>query len=420
MLLPDKPNPTPPSQEPVQLLDRDLRRIGKIIGVMAIIGLGIYLVRLVWPAIEMLVYTILPFAIALILAYILNPIVNFMQERLRTTRAGAVVILHLVILSLAAAFFARVFPILREQVVGAYYGIPPFLRDQFPNATKNWVAVREWLADQGIDVDNLVGQFIRSEGARDAAKDAASSGFNVIWDSVVYVAYIVKRLVGVVVGISFIFLVNVYLLMDFSKVRRVLEIMIPSRYQPRTFEVLAKVDEAVGGFLRGMLIDAFLVGLIQFLGLYFLGLKQYALLLGIVAGIGNFIPYLGPVAGGVPAILYVLFSGNYPADQRSFYLVMVTGLLVLVQTLEGFVFQPKIVGKNAQLSPIVVLFALAFGANFGIFGMVVAVPLACIGRILVKELYWDGRVARWEQRRAAALEESKAGGSESTSASNRP
>ena len=414
MLLPEKP--TPPVTEPVQLLDADLRRIGKIIGVMIIIVLGLYLLRLIWPAIELLVYTTLPFAIALILAYILNPIVNFMQDRLRITRSGGVLILHVLLLGLVALFFSIIFPILREQLIGAYNGVPAFLRTQFPKASENMNALREWLKDQGIDMDNMIGQFVRSEGARDAAKDAASSGFTVIWDSVVYIVYVIKRLVGVVVGLSFVILVNIYLLMDFSKVRKVLEIMIPSRFQPRTFEVLAKVDEAVGGFLRGMLIDAFLVGLLQFVGLYFLDLKQYALLLGIVAGIGTFFPYMGPLAGGAPAILYVLFSGNYPGDKRALYLFLVTGLLVVVQILEGFVFQPKIVGKNAQLSPIVVLFALALGANFGIFGMIVAVPLACIGRILVKELYWDRRVQRWEHRRAVALADEKARGIESVKA----
>jgi predicted PurR-regulated permease PerM len=134
-----------------------------------------------------------------------------------------------------------------------------------------------------------------------------------------------------------------------------------------------------------------------------LGMKQYALLIGFVAGAANFIPYLGPLMGEIPAILYVLLSNNYEGPkEKLLYTGLVIGLFALIQTLDGFVFQPKIVGKSAQLHPVVVILALVVGGQFGIMGMIVAVPTACILRVLIKEFYWDQRMASTRQREKAS------------------
>ena len=98
-------------------------------------------------------------------------------------------------------------------------------------------------------------------------------------------------------------------------------------------------------------------------------------------------------------MLYVLFSDDFESMNAR----LLTGggvvlMIVVVQVVEGFVLQPRIVGKSAQLHPLAVLFALALGANYGLLGMILAVPLACIARVLLKEFYWDAREESWRAR----------------------
>lgn len=392
-----------------ELMDPELRRLIKTICYMIIIAGAIVAITLSMPVFKLIVQTSLPFIVGLIFAYIFDPIVTFAQQRLKLSRIGGVAILYTLIAAAIIGFVAIVLPILVVQIQDAYHGISSFISEyveenewvrnifNIPQWKQIWAATLQWLAEHNIYIEEVVRE------ASGQVKSVASTGLRAITGTITGTVSLVygwvTSIVGTFVFWSFVILVNLYLLLDFSKMKNVMEVMIPKKRQDRIFVVLGKCDEAVGGFIRGMLIVAFLVGLLTFLGLFALGLKQYALLIGIIAGIGNLVPYLGPISGGVPAMAYVIFSDQYETTQERIFVGLgVLILVVAIQTLEGFVFQPKIVGKNAQLHPLAVLFALAVGANFGILGMIVAVPVACIVRVLVKEFYWDKREEDWKKR----------------------
>lgn len=404
-----------------ELLDSRLRKIALTIGWMIIAAGVIAALAFAWPFIAMLVRTLTPFLAALVFAYIFNPIVTFVQKRARLSRVGGVLFLYFLFVVAISIFFAILLPILITQIKGAYYGISDFIsaRMEQKSVLTNMVAdVQAWLDKQGIVVEDLLKQAVMSEGVRKTAQNAATSGFRLVGDALTFVFLVIINLFGVVMAFVLVILANIYLLLDFSKLPNILEIIIPEKSRDRTFSILSKIDVAVGGFIRGMMIDAFLVGLMTFFGLYLIGLKEYALLIGILAGLGTLVPYMGPICGCVPALLYVIFSNTYDTTQERVYMgIWVIVLTVAIQLIEGFVFQPKIVGKAAQLHPLVVLFSLALGANFGILGLILAVPLACIGRVLVKEFYWDKRelswrvrtgknnLAEWEEKKLKAPEE---------------
>ncbi len=390
-------------------MDPELHRLLKTICYMIIIAGAIVALTYVMPLIKLIVITALPFIVGLIFAYIFDPIVTFAQQRLKLSRIGGVTILYALIAAAIVCFVAVVLPILVVQIQSAYQGISGSISEfveknewvknlfNIPQWKQFGAMVSEWLQQYDIHLDEVVKE------AGGQVQNVASTGIRAITGTITgtlgFVYSWVTSIVGAFVFWSFVILVNLYLLLDFSKMKNVMEVMIPGGQQKRIFVVLTKCDEAVGGFIRGMLIVAFLVGLLTFLGLFSLGLKQYALLIGIIAGIGNLVPYLGPISGGVPAMLFVIFSDQYETTQERLFVGLgVLILVIAIQTLEGFVFQPKIVGKNAQLHPLAVLFALAVGANFGILGMIVAVPVACIVRVLVKEFYWDKREEDWKKR----------------------
>ncbi|MBI1289882.1 AI-2E family transporter [bacterium] len=384
------------------VLNLDLKRLAALLCLLLIVGVLFFALHLIWPVVSLLIQTALPFIVGLIFAYIFDPFVTFAQRKLRISRVGGLVVLYGGFLVAAGAFAAMVLPLLIEQIGNAWIGLSGFVAerlDKIPQLSFLIDKVRAWLEQNGLTVNELASQAAKSEGVQAAARTAASSGARVFTGIIDGVVGFLSTAVGMVSFLIFALLVNVYLLLEFSKLRHVLEVMLPGEHQSRSFDILAKIDVAVGGFIRGTLISACIVGMLTGVGLYFLGLKQYALLIGIVAGFANLIPYLGPAMGGGPAILYILFSGQYGTlKEQLFYVLGVLGLTAVIQVIDGFVLQPRIVGQSAQLHPVAVLFALALGSSFGLLGMIVAVPSACIVRVLLKEFYWDAREAAWHKR----------------------
>lgn len=393
----------PESKAPVlQMLDPKLHRVIMIIGIMLIIG-GLFLaLRIMWPFIDMIIRTLLPFAVGLLLAYLLNPIVSFVQVRLRLTRVGGVIILHVLAIALVLAFFSMVLPVLALQIQNAYHELIRFFTVQLGRNEELMamvMSVDAWLIERGFDIRGLFQSAVQAERIQEAAGTAASSGARFIFDVFAYMVDFIRLMFGFAIFIVFALLVNIYLLIDFSKIQGLLEVVIPPQHQDRIFDMMGKADVAVGGFIRGIILCAASVGLMTFIALYLLGLREYALLIAIIAGIFNLIPYLGPIAGGAPAILYVLLSSDFGTVEDR--LLRAGGILLalgIIQFIDGFILQPKIIGQNASLHPVTILVALAVGANWGLLGMLVAVPLACVLRVLVKEFFWDRRERSWRER----------------------
>ena len=213
-------------------------------------------------------------------------------------------------------------------------------------------------------------------------------------------------MIGFLSFLIFIGIINFYFILDWERIGPLIRKMVPPRYRENTFDVLSKIDVAVGGFLRGQLTVSAIVGTLFAIGLFTIGffgfpaLRNYCVLIGTAAAIGGFIPYLGPIIGVTPAIMIVLLTGGVPWSTKIFTLLGVLGLFSVIQAIEGFVLQPKIVGKGAGLHPLVVILALIVGAQFGLGGMIVAVPLASIIRVLIREFYW----LPIEHREAAFIE----------------
>jgi predicted PurR-regulated permease PerM len=410
-MTPSSASPPPSSGPPSPLLEPDLQRLLRIIAWMLILGGGICALIVSWPLLSRIITILLPFLAAFVLAYVFDPIVTFVQVRLRLNRVAGLVVLYLLILGVLVGFFALLVPALYHQVtrgiVEFQSSVPPrvekFMESRGIQPGELQSRLDDWLTSQGLTLEEAVWQAGKQPGVREAAQTLAGGGISVLGAGL---RQVYLFLVSIFSGAMFAFLViivNFYLVLDFARFRRAFLPLVPDAWQDRSLRVAQKLDSAVGGFLRGQIINCVLIGALTTVGLMVLGMKQYALLIGFVAGAANFIPYLGPLMGEIPAILYVLLSNNYEGPkEKLLYTGLVIGLFALIQTLDGFVFQPKIVGKSAQLHPVVVILALVVGGQFGIMGMIVAVPTACILRVLIKEFYWDQRMASTRQREKAS------------------
>lgn len=168
-----------------------------------------------------------------------------------------------------------------------------------------------------------------------------------------------------------------YLLRDWQPLLTFMEALIPTAHRGPAVEFIEEYDSALGKFVRGQLIEATLVGTLTGVGLAVLGVPS-ALLLGVIAGIFNLIPYIGLAISIVPALIVALTMPSPLAG-----LLRVGGVFLVVQFIDGSVTGPRIVGGSVGLHPVVTMLALAFGgAMLGFAGLLLAVPLAVLIKML--------------------------------------
>ncbi len=374
-------------------LDTKLKKTLLVIGYMLIIAVAVYALVQLSPVLRIIANILAPFCVALIIAYLFNPIVTFVQQRLKLSRILGLVTFYVIILLLIAAFMLFLLPNLYHQISELIKRLSEVIPAQLNTLMKRYditlneaqmQKITDTLESLGTDLRSVLGAML--PGLHGAAAEGVS------------VAGAVAKRVAAGFGLFFsltsfvilVVIINFYFLLDFHKIKGLVSTVIPTKHEERVFSILNRIDEAVGGFLRGQLTICCLVGLLTTIGLLLIGLKKYAILIGVVAGIGNIIPYLGPLLGAVPSLIWVLASSGFPSlSDKLIGSAEVIGLFALIQAIDSMIFTPRIVGKNSELHPLAVLLALMIGAYFGLGGMIVAIPVACVVRILIKEFWWD-------------------------------
>ena len=157
---------------------------------------------------------------------------------------------------------------------------------------------------------------------------------------------------------------------------------VPNRYFEMILNVIHKIDQQLGSYLRGQFTEAFVVGFLSVIALWLLNV-QYFIIIGTFAGLANLIPYVGPVAGAIPAIIVTLVNGGSPVS--ILYIVIA---FTIVQLIDNVFLQPLVLSKSVNLHPLIIVFAVLIGGQFfGILGMLLAVPAAGIIKVTSSELY---------------------------------
>lgn len=317
-----------------------------------------------------------PFILAFVLAYILDPAVDVLERR-RVPRTVAVAILVLPVLLLIAVALGFGIPALVNQIEGLF--------ERLPAAATRFV---EWLAATRQNAqrwnlpflsDEVIARWLdpdRIAAYVESRQEAIAQG---AWGTVTGVG----RGFGIVLSIlGFLVLTPVlmiYLLKDFDNIRMRLADLMPHNRRDGWLNFAAEYDALLSRFLRGQLIAAALVGVLTWLGLWIAGVP-YAGLVGAVAGVFNLVPYLGLVASIVPVLIIALLSGSFLS------IIMRAGIVfAIVQTIDSTIAGPRIVGGSVGLHPVWVILALAVGgAFFGFVGLLIAMPVAVLIKLLLR------------------------------------
>jgi len=307
-----------------------------------------------------------PFLVGAVLAYIGDPLVDRLERHISRTQAVALVfsVLTLVVFALVLVLV----PLLAEQIAVLMRRLPDYV-ERLQQHVLPWLAVRLGLELPPLDTATLAA-YAREHWSEAGGLVALALG-GVSRTGLALLAWIGNLLLVPVV--------TFYLLRDWDLLTARLHELVPRRSEPVVVQLAQAADQVLGAFFRGQLLVMLSLGLVYSTGLALVGL-ELALLIGLVAGLVSFVPYLGfavgIVAAGIAAVMQ--FGEVMP-------LLGVVAVFTVGQLLEGFVLTPWLLGDRIGLHPLAVIFAvLAGGQLFGFVGILIALPVAAVAMVMLR------------------------------------
>jgi predicted PurR-regulated permease PerM len=332
-----------------------------------------YVLHLLGPAVT-------PFAAGIALGYLLDPVV-YRLEKIGVNRLGAALIILVVFAAAFVVVLIVIVPILAGQLVSFAQRLPDYAIRLQALAVQEGEALIEkyggsWINDFGLreqlssaQLQQSVGDFV-SRGAQwlvDFLRSLVSGGAAVFdFLSVLIITPVVAF----------------YILVDWERMVAEIDSWLPVEHREQLRQIAREINQALAGFVRGQSLVCLFLGLWYGIGLTLVGL-DFGFLIGCIAGLLSFIPYVGSLVALVLSMIVALVQG-WPGLKL---LGMTLVIVVSGQFLEGYVVSPKLVGESIGLHPVWLMFALlAFGQLFGFVGLVIAVPVAAAAGVIARHL----------------------------------
>lgn len=329
--------------------------------VFALLSLGvIYLLMLIGPVFKALfsfLKTVLvPFIIALVLSYVLNPIVNALNRR-KVPRTVAVLLIY--------AVFALSVTVILMNVIPAFVLQLNELNEHLPEFT---------MRAQSLIID-LNRNDMLPEGVRMGVNNALYDYERQLAEAISNFASRIGATVGAIFAAFIVPFLAFYMLKDFQIIEKAVFAFVPTQHKRAVIRLVSDIDKALGNYIRGQFIVCVIIGALAYVGYWLIGMP-YPLLLAAIVGLFNIIPYVGPFFGAAPALLV--------ASTISWKMVLLVVLVNFVcQVLEGNFVSPQVVGRSLRMHPLMIIFALLVGGELGgVVGLILAVPAFAVGKVV--------------------------------------
>jgi predicted PurR-regulated permease PerM len=363
-----------------------LRRVG--IGAWAVIGLLILTAVSVWLLFKVRVI-FPPLVLALLIIYLLNPIVNRLEAR-RVPRALGALLTYVVVLG---------------SIVLLVLALAPVVSDQISNFSDDWPKFREKtvrsIQSTSESIEDRFGTKINTSqiecllGADDietadapthAECDEATKDFR---ERLGAQASRITELGGTILEVLIIFilapLLALYLIIDLPDLQKDVLSLVPEQNREEFAEVGSKIGRAVGGFFRGQLVVAFIVFILSSIAFKIVGLPFW-LVIGAIAGLTNLIPLVGPFIGGGLGVIIGTLSEGFSLGLKAAVAALI------VQQIDNHIISPNVMKRTVQLHPVTVMLGLLAGGTLaGFWGVLLAVPAIAVTKIVLGHL-WTTRV----------------------------
>jgi predicted PurR-regulated permease PerM len=311
-----------------------------------------------------------PFAVAALFAYLFDPLVGRLQ-RLRLGRGTAVGIVFLGLTVLLVLMLLALIPYLQRQVATLIQALPAWIA-WFQNDAIGWLNATFDLNLEMPDTQQLAA--IVQEHWKEAGGTAATVVAKVSQSGFAILAWIAHL---VVVPVAFF-----YLLRDWPVLLGHIRALLPRSLEAPVMQLACESDETLSGFVRGQLSVMLVLGLIYAVGLRLAGL-DVGPLIGIIAGLISFVPYLGAILGVMAGVIAALVQYH-----DWLHVILVLAVFALGHVLESYVLVPRLVGEKIGLHPLAVIFAiLAGGELFGFLGVLLALPVASVVNVVLRYLH---------------------------------
>lgn len=295
---------------------------------------------------------------AVLLAALIDPLADALARR-RVPRTVTVIVVYILLAALLSFVVIQIVPVIFDQ-------LSQFVANISTSPILGYLGrFRAATAEYGLE-DNL-------RSALQSIQTGITSSFTSVFSTITGV-------IGAIATIFVVFVLTFYMVVEEEAVRRYFKNLAPEEYQLYLSGAFSKMQKKVGSWLRGQLALGLIIGIAVYIGLSLLGV-HYALLLAVIAGLLEFVPYLGPILSLSPAL--IIAFGQSPLKALS-----VVVLYLVIQQLENNILVPKVMQKATGLNPVISIVALLIGAKVGGFlGAVLSIPLATMSSVLLEDLF---------------------------------
>lgn len=304
-----------------------------------------------------------PLFIGLVIAWLFNPLVNFMEKK-GIKRIFGVLIIYIILIGTIILIVGSILPILYDQILSFVESVPSLFRDiesVFNNILEKFKEI------DGISVDNIKSTIMTQiENFSNDLTSGISTG----------IVSLIKGLVSGVTTLAVGLVIGFFFLLSFKDVGDTLTVFIPKKHRSDLTKLFTTINGSLRNYVVGLALDASVVFIICSIAFSLIGLKA-PLLFALFCAITNVIPYVGPYIGAVPALIV-----GFSMSPTIGFLTLVA--IMVIQFFEGNFLQEMIMSKTTKLHPVTIISGLLiFGHFWGIIGMVVSTPLLAV----VKQVY---------------------------------
>ncbi len=337
--------------------------------VLALIG---YLLTVLLIVLGLKYFTHLaaPFFFSLVIAYLFNPVVNFMERKTRMSRGIAAALVLVILVFMVVFLLINLFPYIMDQLKIA--------ADKFPQTLMQFAEKMDALNSY------LTRNFSKYIGTIDLNSKIGGMLTALLTDMSGLLENIFSSLFGLLLALLylvFIPLISFYFLKDAKTIHDSFFSLIPLHFKKAVIHRVEQMDTILSSFIRGQAIVVVILAILYSIGLSIISLP-FAILIGVMAGIGDIIPYFGTVMGFLISLIVGL--GHYDSVEK---LLLVCLVFFIIKGAENWFFYPKIVGKKVGLHFVWVLVAIVtFGRLFGFWGLLVAIPASAGIKIHIQDV----------------------------------
>lgn len=320
-----------------------------------------------WSILGQFVHAIILLLLAMAIAFLVTPLVNFLNRYM--PRILATLLVFAVILgALGALCYALVFSLI-QQIQYFSNNLPSYIA----NLPTTYTTFQKWLVAQGIPQSNIDSTLTNLQ----------TQATDFLQNVVTNVLSIVFFVTDILVNILLVTVLSFYLVLDGKRIRNAIVGVAPKRSMPHVLLFEDALNRVVGNYIRGQLTLALIIGVLAGIGCSIFRLGSYALIVGVMAFLFETIPMVGPALASIPALLIsLLLPDPFP---RTVYVLI---YFICVQMVESNILGPRIVGHAVGLHPVASILALIIGAQlFGPFGALLATPIVAAVWVVIASLY---------------------------------